>query len=367
MGFLEVQDVSKRFGGELAVNRVSFSLEHGRILCLLGPSGCGKTTLLRIIAGLETPNRGSIRFDGREMRGVPPHLREFRMMFQEFALFPHKNVFENVAFGPQIQRNSREAVVRRTEEMLDLVGLEGFGPRDVAELSGGERQRVALARSLASHPRLLMLDEPLGSLDRAMRKRLISDLNHILRKVGVTTILVTHDQSEAFAAADVVAVMNQGEIEQMDSPETLYKYPKTPVVAGFLGFENLVEGKKEGDAVHTDLGRLFPPSDAVEPGRTVTVLLRPESARLVDDNAALPAGEAMVSGRVKERLFQGAHYHIGVEIDRKRILVFDVSNETPPPAVGEMIHLALKPSGMVLMPTRQVLLPECGINSEAPL
>ncbi len=353
MGLLEVQNVSRRFGEKLAVNRVSFSLDRGRVLCLLGPSGCGKTTLLRIIAGLETMDRGSVRFDDREMEGVPPHLRGFRMMFQEFALFPHKNVFDNVAFGPRIQKQTREEIVQRTGEMLNLVGLSGFGPRDVAELSGGERQRVALARSLASPPRLLMLDEPLGSLDRAMRKRLISDLNHILGKVGATTILVTHDQSEAFAAADVVAVMNQGRVEQMDSPATLYKHPRNPVVAGFLGFENLVEGKKGEEGVHTDLGMLFPSSDATEPGRSVTVLLRPESARLVDDDAALPVGETRVSGRVRERLFQGAHYHIGVATDRGRILVFDVSNETPPPPEGEVVHLALKPSGMVLMPPHQ--------------
>ncbi len=351
MGFLEVHDVSKKFGESRAVDRVSFSLEHGRVLCLLGPSGSGKTTLLRLIAGLETLDEGSIRFDHREMEGVPPHLRTFRMMFQEFALFPHKNVFDNVAFGPRIQNESREAVARRTEEMLDLVGLKGFGSRNVAELSGGERQRVALARSLASPPGLLMLDEPLGSLDRAMRKRLISDLNRILGKVGVTTILVTHDQSEAFAAADVVAVMNQGKIEQMDAPEALYKHPGNSVVARFLGFENLFEGAvDETGGVLTDLGRLFPPSDGARPGETATVLLRPESARLVDADPALPVGETRVSGTVVERLFQGAHYHIAMVTSRGEALVFDISNETPPPAVGEAVHLAVKPSGMVLMP-----------------
>lgn len=352
MGFLEVTDVSKTFGGELAVDRVSFSLERGRILCLLGASGCGKTTLLRIIAGLETPDSGSIRFDGREMEGVPPHLRQFRMMFQEFALFPHKNVFENVAFGPRIQKDSRKEVLRRTEDMLDLVGLKGFGPRNVSELSGGERQRVALARSLASRPRLLMLDEPLGSLDRAMRKRLISDLNRILRKVEVTAILVTHDQSEAFAAADEVAVMHRGGIEQMAAPENLYKYPKNPVVARFLGFENLVEGKRDGkEGVVTDLGLLFPASDDdTGKGRSVTVLLRPESARLVDEGAALSGRETMVRGTVRDRLFQGAFYHISMKSSGGRTLVFDISNETPPPLPGEPVFLALKPSGMVLMP-----------------
>ncbi|MCP4693584.1 MAG: ABC transporter ATP-binding protein [Desulfobacterales bacterium] len=350
MGLLEVLDIFKRFGEEIAVDGVRFSLERGRILCLLGPSGCGKTTLLRIIAGLETPDRGSIRFDDLEMEGVPPHLRRFRMMFQEFALFPHKNVFENVAFGPRIQKDSREAVARRTAEMLDLVGLAGFGPRNVGELSGGERQRVALARSLASHPRLLMLDEPLGSLDRALRKRLISDLNHILRKVGVTTILVTHDQGEAFAAADVVAVMSQGRIEQMDSPENLYKNPKNPVVASFLGFENLVEGTMGNEReVITGLGPLFPPSNGTAPGEPATVLLRPESARLVEDDAVAPR-ETLVSGTVKERVFQGANYHVTVASDRGGTLVFDIPNETPPPLAGELIRLALKPAGMVLMP-----------------
>ena len=205
MGLLDVVDIKRDFNGVFALDSVDLSLEAGNLLCLLGPSGCGKTTLLRIIAGLEKTDTGTVKFDGRDLSRIPPHRRGFGMMFQDFSLFPHKNVYENVAFALQLKKESPKQIRRRVVEMLDLVGLEGFELRDVNRLSGGECQRVALARSLASEPRLLMLDEPLGSLDRVLRERLLVDLYRIIKQIGVTTLYVTHDHAEAFTVADVVA------------------------------------------------------------------------------------------------------------------------------------------------------------------
>ncbi|MFO7497141.1 MAG: ABC transporter ATP-binding protein, partial [Desulfobacterales bacterium] len=220
MALLNLARVSKTFDRQPFIREVSLALAEGDILCLLGPSGCGKTTLLRLIAGLERPDSGIITFDGRDLAPVPPHRRQFGMMFQEYALFPHKNVFENVAFGLELQRLTRSELQRRVAETLDRVGLEGFAARRISDLSGGERQRVALARSLAPQPRLLLLDEPMGALDRALRERLMADLQLILKQVGVTSIMVTHDQAEAFAVADTVAVIDDGQIAQIAPPET---------------------------------------------------------------------------------------------------------------------------------------------------
>ena len=210
MPLLQLHQLSKFFTGTLAVQNISLSLDQGQILCLLGPSGCGKTPLLRLIAGLEIPDAGRIFFAGKDISTTPPHRRDFGLMFQEFALFPHKSTGQNVAFG--LQMKCEADVESRVREMLELVGLAGFTERDINSLSGGERQRVALARSLAPNPRLLMLDEPLGSLDRALRERLMLEIRQILKTVGLTAIYVTHDQTEAFAVADRIGVMNQGHL-----------------------------------------------------------------------------------------------------------------------------------------------------------
>ncbi len=210
MPLLEVTHISKSFAHTPALRRVSFSLDQGEILGILGPSGCGKTTLLRILAGIETPDSGRISFDGKDMADVPPHRRHFGMMFQDFALFPHKTVFDNVGFGLLQKKLPSQEVTRRVHELLALVGLDGFSNRGISSLSGGERQRIALARSLAPNPRLLLLDEPMGSLDRELRERLVPELKAILQHVGVTAVFVTHDHAEAYAMADKVAVMNHG-------------------------------------------------------------------------------------------------------------------------------------------------------------
>jgi len=267
MAFLEIKGIFKSFGSTPVLRGVSLAMEETQILCILGPSGSGKTTLLRVIAGLEHPEQGSVLFKGRDLRNTRPHLRRFGMMFQEYALFPHLDVSGNIAFGLHMLGLSRSEIAKRTGEMLSLVGLQGLSGRNVSELSGGERQRVALARSLAPYPRLLLLDEPLGSLDRGLREKLLGDLRKILRRIGMTTIVVTHDQAEAFAIADTIAVMDQGEIAQMDTPENLYRQPANPEVARFLGLVNLVRGRVEtGSSIATPLGLLHVPAHGHERG-----------------------------------------------------------------------------------------------------
>ncbi|BBO85931.1 spermidine/putrescine ABC transporter ATP-binding protein [Desulfosarcina ovata subsp. sediminis] len=351
MPLLSVKNLAKAYD-QPAVDEVSFGLAEGEILCLLGPSGCGKTTLLRLIAGLESPDTGQVFINDQNMTTIPPHRRNFGLMFQEFALFPHKSVFDNVAFGLEMKRLPVSQIRTRTEAMLERVGLAGMARRSVAELSGGERQRVALARSLAPQPRLLMLDEPLGALDRALRERLLMDIHGILKRLETTAIFVTHDQSEALAVADRVAVMNAGRLEQVDPPETLYRHPQSLFVARFLGFENLLAGTLAGDGgIDTVLGRLYPSAlpDGMQPGDRVSVILRPEGAR-VADRSAPPLPIPPITGRVVSRIFSGQSYRTGIAITDETTLTFHLPSETSPPGIGETIALDLSPSAMAIIP-----------------
>jgi ABC-type Fe3+/spermidine/putrescine transport system ATPase subunit len=343
MALLQLHQISKSFADTPAVNDVSLSLIGGQIICLLGPSGCGKTTLLRLIAGLETPDTGQILFEDQEISSLPPHRRGFGLMFQEFALFPHKNVGQNVAFG--LQMKQEVDVEQRVQEMLALVGLNGFERRDIHSLSGGERQRVALARSLAPNPRLLMLDEPLGALDRALRERLMVEIRQILKKVGLTAIYVTHDQSEAFAIADRIAVMNRGYIEQEATPEELYRQPATPFVAQFLGFTNLLEATHlANNRIETVLG-IWPVGgkpDAV--GQKVSALIRPEAASLEPF-----AGAVAITGQLVNYLFRGRFYQITIAT-AGQYLTFEMPVAQLPP-IGNQMTLWLDPLEILLLPS----------------
>ena len=361
MSILEVAHISKSYANTRALDQISFSLDRGMILGILGPSGCGKTTLLRILAGIETPDCGNVVFDGKDMADVPPHQRYFGMMFQDFALFPHKTVFDNVGFGLLQKKRPPEEIIRRVHELLDLVGLQGFSDRRIDTLSGGERQRIALAQSLAPEPRLLLLDEPLGSLDRELRDRLVPELKAILQHVGVTAVFVTHDHAEAYAMANTVAVMNQGRIEQEDSPENLYRRPRTRRVAAFLGFENFVDGVLMADgSFQTNIGVFYPENpEKIPPGKTATLLIRPEAAEVLPADNRQPREQwikngrppvTVISGIVTQRLFQGRFYRLKMKTRKGGPpLTFDLPNAPPPPSMASDMHLAIRPSGVVLL------------------
>src|SRR5512142_2572112 len=256
--FVQIRDVVKDFGaGSPAVNRVSLDVAQGEIFALLGPSGCGKTTLLRMVAGFEVPTEGTIVLDGRDLDGLPPYLRPINMMFQSYALFPHLTVWDNVAFGLRREGMARDPLAARVEAMLRLVQLEGYARRKPHQLSGGQQQRVALARSLAKRPQLLLLDEPLGALDKKLREETQLELHNIIHDVGVTCIMVTHDQEEAMTMATRIAVMSEGRILQVGTPAEVYETPATRFVADFIGNVNLMDGKlvvDEADYVEIDCG-----------------------------------------------------------------------------------------------------------------
>ncbi len=345
MSLLHIKNLSTNYEGKPVLDNINFSLDSGEILCLLGPSGSGKTTLLRILAGLDPPDHGRITFGGQNMAGVLSHKRNFGMMFQEYALFPHLNVVDNIGFGMKMHKWGAKKQRQRIEEMLSLVGLTGYERRRIDALSGGERQRVALARSLAPQPQLLLLDEPLGSLDRILRDRLAAEIRSILKSQGVTAVFVTHDQAEAFAVADKIAILLQGRLEQFDSPETVYRTPASAEVARFLGFKNILDFSTaqllEVDTVFTNLPEQFLQN------RTEQLLIRPEAATLsgvVQGDNLLP----QVSGQVVKRQFQGHSYQIMMQEEAKEIeLSFDLPINPPPPEVGEKITLNLNPSAMV--------------------
>jgi ABC-type Fe3+/spermidine/putrescine transport system ATPase subunit len=359
MALLQVVSISKAFVGTPVLGDVSFVAAEGEIVCLLGPSGCGKTTLLRIVAGLEAADSGEVIFDGRSLEGVPAHRRGFGLMFQDFALFPHKDVAANVAFGLRMQALSRQEVEGRVSEMLDLVGMEGYRRRRVYDLSGGEQQRVALARSLAPGPRLLMLDEPLGSLDRALREELMNELRTILKRVGVTSIYVTHDQQEAFAVSDRVILMRRGSVVQQGRPRDLYFRPASSWVARFLGLTNLLPGRivatqvgPDGQVavlVSTALGELaLPGMQGSARGQEVTVLIRPEAARLASERCT--EDEFVVEGVLRGSSFRGSQTRLEVQFSGGVGLVFELaSGGLRMPAPGEPVSLALRPEGLSLL------------------
>lgn len=321
---LQIDGIMKSFGPTPVLQHIDLTIGDGEIVCLLGPSGCGKTTLLRVIAGLEQPEAGDVRLRGESILGLPAHRRDFGLMFQDFALFPHMNVAQNVGFG--LKMHHAVNLQARVDEVLSLVGLHGFDERDVSQLSGGERQRVALARSLAPGPQLLMLDEPLGSLDANLRERLVVELRKIIKQVGLTAIYVTHDQNEAFAIADHIAVMNAGHIEQVDRPEILYRQPRTAFVARFLGLNNVIEAEEVGDGqVRTALGT-FSVS-----GEPYAILLHPLGIRLVD------SGDChTVTGQVIDQRFIGDSYRLTVQHESATQLLFKVpSDARNVPSIGD--------------------------------
>ncbi|CAN5861797.1 ABC transporter ATP-binding protein [soil metagenome] len=338
---LIAQGLVVRFGQLEALAGVDLQVADGERLSVLGPSGSGKSTLLRAIAGLELPSAGSLSWDGRELAGVPTHLRGFGLMFQDYVLFPHRDVASNVAFGLRMRGDAPEAQRARVAEVLEMVGLTGYDRRDVSQLSGGEQQRVALARALAPAPRLLMLDEPLGALDRDLRQRLLAELSELFSHLALTIIYVTHDQEEALAVGDRVAVMRAGSMEAVLAPGELWRAPHNEFVARFLGFNNLLEARvDEAGRADTPWGTfVFEPDDHAPATRLL--LIRPEGIRR--------AAEGALRGRVAARTFRGERVLLRVEFSAAPPLEVR-ADWLDPPAVGDDVRLDVDPAAVQLLP-----------------
>jgi spermidine/putrescine transport system ATP-binding protein len=308
MSRVDVVNVAKRYDSVAALDNVSISFLDGEFFGLLGPSGSGKTTLLRAIAGFVEPDRGTISFDGERVEGVPVHKRAIGMVFQNYALFPNLTVNGNIAFGLSVRRAPAQEIERRVEEMLALVRLSGFGSRKPRELSGGQQQRVALARALITKPKVLLLDEPLGALDRRLRQQMQVELKDIQRETGVTTIFVTHDQEEALTLSDRIAIIDQGRLMQIGAPQEIYERPATIFAAQFLGDANIFSGTRKNAALVLSDG-----SRILAPGTASTVIVRPEKMLVFGDNEPPPAELAnRLNGKILQAIYSGASvtYHI---------------------------------------------------------
>ena len=312
-GYLVTEKLVKRFDEAVAVDEVSLSIRKGEIFALLGSSGCGKSTLLRMLAGFETPTKGRILLGGQDVANMPPYERPVNMMFQSYALFPHLNIWENVAFGLKREGLPKDEVARRTDEMLALVQLTPYAKRKPHQLSGGQQQRVALARSLAKKPKLLLLDEPLGALDKKLREQTQFELVNIVEKVGVTCVMVTHDQEEAMTMASRIAIMSKGRVLQVGTPAEIYEHPVNRFVADFIGNVNLFEGKLSVDepdrcAVDSGIGRIHVGHGMPGTlGMPVALAVRPEKIEISKAPPPSDAGPNVFKGKVKEIAYFGAH------------------------------------------------------------
>ena len=319
---------------------ISLDIKSREFVTLLGPSGCGKTTTLRIIGGFEQPDSGDVFFEGKRLNDVPPYRREINTVFQRYALFPHLNVAENIAFGLHIKKMNAAEIKRKTREMLSLVGLSGFEARDVTSLSGGQQQRVAIARALVCEPRVLLLDEPLGALDLKLRKDMQIELKRIQQRTGITFIYVTHDQEEALTMSDRIVVMNHGVIQQVGSPADIYNEPENAFVADFIGESNIIDGVMLEDRKVEFCGREFECVDSGFGTNTpVDVVIRPEDLRLVY------AGDGLLQGVVESIVFKGVHYEMMVRTEH---FTFTVHSTMAEP-VGKTVGLTVIPFDIHIM------------------
>ncbi|GAA2989979.1 ABC transporter ATP-binding protein [Streptosporangium longisporum] len=301
---LKITGVSRRFGDVTALSDVSLEIRQGEFFALLGPSGCGKTTLLRILAGFESPDEGTVTLDGEDLLARPAHRRPVNLMFQSYALFPHMSVAKNVAYGLERERLDRSEVRRRVGEVLEKVGLDAMASRRPQQLSGGQRQRVALARAIVKRPRLLLLDEPLSALDKKVRAEMQLELKRLQDEVGITFVVVTHDQEEAMSLADRIAVFDTGRVEQVDAPVELYERPRTPFVAGFVGANNLFAGRACSVGLAADGLGILPGRSTLPDGTPALLAVRPERLRL--------GADGVLRGEVVDVSFYGGVSHVSV-------------------------------------------------------
>ncbi len=330
---VELRNITKSFDGEPVLSDVSLYINDKEFVTLLGPSGCGKTTTLRIIGGFETPDEGDVYFDGARINDVPPYKRHVNTVFQKYALFPHLNVYDNIAFGLRIAKIKEDEIAERVDEMLKLVNLRGFERRNVSLLSGGQQQRVAIARALINKPKVLLLDEPLGALDLKLRKDMQVELKNIQTQTGITFIYVTHDQEEALSMSDTIVVMDEGKIQQIGSPTDIYNEPVNAFVADFIGESNIIDGVMLKDfsvrfARHTFecLDKGFAQNEAVD------VVIRPEDVDVV------PVEKGMLKGVVTSVTFKGVHYEIIVDIDGFKWMIQSTDYVAPEQTIGVYIE-----------------------------
>ncbi|MBQ5684425.1 MAG: ABC transporter ATP-binding protein, partial [Clostridia bacterium] len=337
---ITLKDICVAFDGETILNNLNLDIKDGEFVTILGPSGCGKTTTLRIIAGFQEPDSGEVIFDNQVMNGVPAHKRRVNTIFQRYALFPHLNVYENIAFGLRLRKMKEDAIQAKVKEMLALVDLRGFERRSIDSLSGGQQQRVAIARALAVDPEVLLLDEPLGALDLKLRKDMQVELKNIQQRLGITFIYVTHDQEEALSMSDKVIVMDGGEIQHIGTPEDIYNEPANAFVADFIGESNILDGIMLSDCRVRFSGHDF---DCVDKGfdrnEPVDVVIRPEDVDICEPE------DGMLTGVITSVTFKGLHYEIIVDVDGFKWMI----QTTDSANVGDRIGLALTPDDIHVM------------------
>ncbi|QPC86632.1 ATP-binding cassette domain-containing protein [Mesorhizobium sp. NBSH29] len=344
MSGLTLDRVRKDFGNFTAVSDVQLKVPHGTFVCMLGPSGCGKTTLLRMIAGLDLPTSGSILLDGDDITAVPTHKRNLGMVFQSLALFPHLSVGENIAYPMRIRGAPRSEQKQRVDELLAMVRLTGYADRPVAKLSGGQRQRVAIARALTRSPKLFLLDEPLSALDANLREAMQVELRQLQQQLGITTIVVTHDQREAMTMADTVVVMNKGEIRQAASPMEIYRQPADTFVANFIGATNLIAMETDSSAGRAiALGQVIP-GLVVSAGGHATISVRPEDVHLTS-----PTTEGAIPGTVTFIRDLGGTIETFIDCAGKQIMAVSTPRARPDVTVGQAIGVVLEPSVCVVL------------------
>lgn len=337
---IRLEGIHKDYGGKLVLKSIDLSVRDKEFVTLLGPSGCGKTTTLRIIGGFESPTAGVVYFDGKKYNDVPPHKRQVNTVFQRYALFTHLNVYDNIAFGLRIRKTPEKEVATRVREMLKLVNLSGYEERATTSLSGGEQQRIAIARALINHPRVLLLDEPLGALDLKLRKEMQTELKAIQTKLGITFIYVTHDQEEALTMSDTIVVMNRGRIQQVGTPIGIYNEPINSFVADFIGESNIIDGVMHSDLVCSFAGRRFECTDTgFAPNESVDVVIRPEDLKMVAPE------DGLLRGVVESIVFKGVHYEMQVRVGEISWMV----HSTIPEVCGTEIGLTVAPFDIHIM------------------
>lgn len=337
---IELKSISKVYGDNTVLDNLSLNIKKNEFLTLLGPSGCGKTTTLKIIAGFENADSGLVMFKDKNISDIPPYKRQVNTVFQKYALFPHMNVYDNIAFGLKLKKLPKSEIDKKVTDMLKMVSLSGFEKRNTDSLSGGQQQRVAIARALVNEPEILLLDEPLGALDLKLRKEMQMELKKIQQRLGITFVFVTHDQEEALTMSDTIVVMNKGLIQQMGTPEDIYNEPANAFVANFIGDSNILDGIMIEDYKVNFAGTEFECADAgFESMENIDVVIRPEDFKIVK------AKEGMLEGTVNSVTFKGVHYEIVVSDNNTTWII----HNTKSPVVGSVIGLSLYPEDIHIM------------------